>query len=179
MQTAWKRHVIDDSSRGADGIRLADVNGDGLPDIATGWEEGGTVRVYINPGPAKAGDKWPAVTVGRVGDVEDAVFADLDGDGAVDVVSCCEGKTKTMFIHWAPCERTRFRDEQAWQTEPLPASIPQPGPGGTAFFTDQIAFDLAQAIDFLVGRTDIRPIPLACPVKFPWNGRLTLRSSSG
>ena len=127
-ETAWKRQVIDDSSRGADGIRLADVNGDGLPDIATGWEEGGTVRVYINPGPAKAGDKWPAVTVGRVGDVEDAVFADLDGDGAMDVVSCCEGKTKTMFIHWAPRERDRYRDEQAWQTEPLPAFIASPVP---------------------------------------------------
>ena len=37
----WKRHVIDDTSRGADGTRLADINGDGLPDIATGWEQGG------------------------------------------------------------------------------------------------------------------------------------------
>ena len=36
----WPRHVIDDSSVGADGVRLADVNGDGLPDITTGWEEG-------------------------------------------------------------------------------------------------------------------------------------------
>jgi len=25
----WVRHTIDDSSRGADGTRLADVNGDG------------------------------------------------------------------------------------------------------------------------------------------------------
>jgi hypothetical protein len=50
-RAAWQRHVIDDASRGADGIRLADVNGDGLPDIAAGWEEGGTVRAYLNPGP--------------------------------------------------------------------------------------------------------------------------------
>ena len=33
--------MIDASSRGADGVRLADVNGDGLMDITTGWEEGG------------------------------------------------------------------------------------------------------------------------------------------
>ncbi|MCP4194102.1 MAG: hypothetical protein GY768_26125, partial [Planctomycetaceae bacterium] len=32
---AWQRHTIDDSSRGADGVRLMDVNGDGLMDIAT------------------------------------------------------------------------------------------------------------------------------------------------
>ena len=36
----WNRHTIDNSSRGADGIRLLDVNADGLLDIATGWEEG-------------------------------------------------------------------------------------------------------------------------------------------
>jgi hypothetical protein len=119
---SWPRHVIDDSSKGADGIRLADVNGDGLPDITTGWEQGGAVRVYLNPGPAKAKEKWPVVTVGHVGDVEDAVFADLDGDGAIDVVSSCEGKTRSMFIHWAPNERGRYLDKKAWRTEPLPAS---------------------------------------------------------
>ena len=35
-QGPWKCHIIDDSSRGADGARLADVNGDGLIDITTG-----------------------------------------------------------------------------------------------------------------------------------------------
>ena len=69
---------------------MADADGNGLPDIATGWEEGGLVRVYLNPGPGKAHQRWPAVTVGRVADVEDAVLADLDNDGAVDVVSSCE-----------------------------------------------------------------------------------------
>src|SRR5687768_12258605 len=62
----WGRHTIDDSSRGADGVRLADVNGDGHLDIASGWEEAGIVRLYLNPGPAKAQERWPAVTVGNV-----------------------------------------------------------------------------------------------------------------
>ncbi|MGK0200289.1 MAG: hypothetical protein ACI91J_003579, partial [Yoonia sp.] len=57
----WTRHTIDDSSRGADVTRLGDVNQDGLPDIVTGWEQGGITRVYVNPGPAKAKEKWPAV----------------------------------------------------------------------------------------------------------------------
>lgn len=43
----WKRHVIDNTSRGADGVKLGDIDGDGLPDIVTGWEEGGEVRAYI------------------------------------------------------------------------------------------------------------------------------------
>ena len=95
-QGPWQRHTIDNSSRGADGVRLADANGDGLMDIVTGWEEGGVVRLYLNPGPEKAKNKWPAVTVGRVNNIEDAVMVDLDNDGAIDVVSSCEGRIKTM-----------------------------------------------------------------------------------
>jgi hypothetical protein len=122
---AWKRHTIDDSSTGADGVRMADVNGDGLLDITTGWEEGGTVCVYLNPGPAKAKAKWSAVTVGKVGSVEDAAFVDLDGDGAMDVVSSCEGNVRTMFVHWAPKDKTNYLDPTTWKTQPLPASQDQ------------------------------------------------------
>ncbi len=118
----WKRHTIDDSSRGADGVRLADANGDGLLDIATAWEEGGIVRVYLNPGPKKAKQKWPAVTVGEVKSGEDAVLVDLDGDGAMDVVSSCEGRTKTMYVHWAPKDKTKYLDPTAWKTEAIPAT---------------------------------------------------------
>ena len=70
----WQRHTIDNSSKGADGVRLLDVNGDGLLDVATGWEEGGVVRAYLNPGPGKSKAEWPAVTVGKVKSAEDAVF---------------------------------------------------------------------------------------------------------
>lgn len=115
----WPRHTIDDSSRGADGVRLADVNGDGRMDIATGWEEGGVIRVYINPGPGMARKRWPAVTVGGPQSAEDAVLVDLDGDGAVDVVSACEGKTQSMFVHWAPREPSRYLEPSAWQTDPV------------------------------------------------------------
>ncbi|QNN21886.1 VCBS repeat-containing protein [Planctomycetales bacterium ZRK34] len=118
----WARHVIDDSSRGADGVRLGDVNGDGLMDIVTGWEEGGVVRVYVNPGPQLAKQKWPAVSVGRAKNVEDAVFVDLDNDGALDVVSSCEGKTRTMYVHWAPRDPGKLLDESSWTTEAIPAT---------------------------------------------------------
>lgn len=115
-------HVIDNSSAGADGVRLADANGDRLPNVAAGWEEGGLIRVYLHPGTRAARRPWPAVTVGQVSSPEDAVFADLDGDGVVDVVSCCEGQEKTVFFHWAPRERSRYLDPTAWKTEALPAS---------------------------------------------------------
>lgn len=121
-EEVWKRHTIDDHSKGADGVRLADVNGDGLMDIATGWEEGGVVRAYLHPGHKKAKAKWPAVTVGQVRSAEDAVFADLDNDGQFDVISSCEGGTKTMFVHWAPKEPDSFLDPQEWKSASIPVT---------------------------------------------------------
>ncbi len=118
----WVRHTIDDASEGADGTRLADVNGDGLLDIATGWEEGGRIRVALNPGPSASARRWPAVTVGAVGSPEDAVLVDLDDDGAVDVISSCEGRVRTMWVHWAPTDEAQYFNPSAWQTEPIPAS---------------------------------------------------------
>lgn len=115
----WARHTIDNSSRGADGVRLKDVNGDGHLDIATGWEEGGVIRAYLNPGPKKAAETWPAVTVGEVKSPEDAVFVDLDDDGAFDVVSSCEGNTRAMFVHWAPKDPDQYLNPNAWKTEEL------------------------------------------------------------
>ncbi len=122
LNQPWKRRTIDKSSRGADGTRLADVNGDGLPDIVTGWEQGGVTRLYLNPGPDKAKELWPAVTVGEAKDVEDAVFVDLDRDGRLDVVSSCEGKNNVMLVHWAPKAIADLLNPKAWETVRLPAS---------------------------------------------------------
>ncbi len=119
---AWPRHTIDNASHGADGVRLADVDGDRALDIVTPWEEGGRIRVCINPGPKKARQPWPSFRVGTVGAPEDAVFVDLDADGAVDVVSACEGRVRRMWVHWAPNDRSDYTNGSAWQTESFAAS---------------------------------------------------------
>jgi hypothetical protein len=117
----WKVNVIDDTSRGADGVKLTDLNGDGLMDICTGWEEGGVTRVYLHPGKAECRKAWPRVTVGKTPSVEDAAFIDLNGDGTMDVVSCSEGKTRRMYVHWAPA-KDKLLDAAAWKQEELPGS---------------------------------------------------------
>ncbi|MEM8952833.1 MAG: VCBS repeat-containing protein [Verrucomicrobiota bacterium] len=123
----WLRHTIDgpdaeDGRRGADGVRLADANRDGLLDITTGWEQGGSVRVCLNPGPENSKDLWPAVTIGSVRGVEDAVFVDLDHDGAIDVVSSTEDKNKPVYVHWAPASLDDYLKPEAWSTKPIPAT---------------------------------------------------------
>jgi len=55
--------------KGADGVRLADANGDGRPDIATGWEQGGMLN-------------------GVDGVKHDLIaLADLYDDGALDAIT--------------------------------------------------------------------------------------------
>jgi hypothetical protein len=46
------------------------VNGDGRADVATGWEEGGTIRACLHPGEVDGGEKFDLVEL-----------IDLDGDG--------------------------------------------------------------------------------------------------
>ena len=121
-ESPWQCHIIDDTAKGADGVKLADVNRDGFMDVTTGWEEEGLTRVYLNPGPEKAKEKWPFVTTGQTPSAEDAVFVDLDRDGAFDVVSCCEGSCQSMFVHWAPASRDEYLQESKWRSQVIPAS---------------------------------------------------------
>ena len=116
---SWPRHTIDDSSTGADGVKLADWNQDGWLDIVTGWEEGGLTRVYLHPGPTQVKKQWPQETVGQTPDVEDAVFVDLAPAGPLAVLSCTEGKTKQLFLHW-PLIGANGKTQ--WQQQSIPAA---------------------------------------------------------
>jgi hypothetical protein len=112
----WPRHVIDQTSQGADGVRCADVNKDDLLDIVTGWEEGGDVRIAVNPGAEDAAEEWPSFSVGRAADPEDAVMVDLDGDGWLDVVSCTEGGDRNVYVHWNPGDESGM----SWKMQQVP-----------------------------------------------------------
>ncbi len=143
----WPCHTIDQTSRGADGVRLGDVNHDGFMDLVTGWEEGGVTRLSLNPGPDHVKDAWPSVTVGPASNVEDAVLADLDGDGALDVISCCEGTTATMYVHWGPKETANLLDAAAWKTQAIPATAGKQ----MWMYCSPLQIDGAGGIDLLVG----------------------------
>lgn len=120
----WKLHTIDAGSRGADGVRLGDINKDGLPDVTTGWEEGGQIRVCLHPGHENVTQVWPSVTVGMVKSPEDAVFADINGDGQLDVVSCCEGSQQSVNLHFNPGPQDLLKPDQ-WKTEIVAATHKQ------------------------------------------------------
>lgn len=150
----WKMHVIDNEGRGSDGTKLMDINGDGLPDITTAWEEDGSTRVYLNPGPGKAHQPWPKVIVGRTPSAEDALFVDLDGDGHVDVVTATEGKSRRMYVHWAPTRPSDFSEARAWDQATLPATIDVTH----WMYAQAMNLDGRHGIDLVVGgKAGVRP----------------------
>ena len=100
---------------------MLDINNDKRLDIATGWEEGGVIRAYLHPGNAKVTERWPMIEVGKVKSPEDAVFVDLDGDGDEDIVSCSEGRTRTVHFHWSPRNDPQ-RKVLPWRTQAVPVT---------------------------------------------------------
>jgi len=85
------------------------------------------------------------VTVGKVGSPEDAVFVDLDGDGNLDVVSSCEGKTRSIYFHFAPA-REKILDAKEWTTVALAASS-----GKQWMFCLPMQVDGVRGIDLVCG----------------------------
>jgi hypothetical protein len=143
----WRLHVIDNEGAGSDGTKLADVNGDGLPDITTAWEEHGASRIYVHPGFARVREPWPKVTVGRTPDAEDSVFADLDGDGRLDIVNSSEGKTRKVFVQWAPKEPADYLVAEKWTQGVFPATD-----GRTRWmFAEPVQIDGRYGLDLVLG----------------------------
>jgi len=106
----------DGGTSGADGTDLIDFDGDGDLDVVTGWEESGNILVYLNPcnptdphlkNGCSTGNavmaEWPKVNVSptvTIKDIEDAVFADLNGDCVPEsVISAMEGETDKVCVH--------------------------------------------------------------------------------
>jgi hypothetical protein len=148
--SSWRRHVIDDQSVGADGIKMADWNHDGLADWVTGWEEGGKIRIYTHPGTKDVRNlkKWPTLTVGKVADPEDAVFIDFNQDGALDVLSSSEGKEQALHVHWAPSHsKADYLNPGLWRTEKIPFSMKN----SLWMFCEPAQVDGRNGVDFFSG----------------------------
>ncbi|NND05511.1 MAG: DUF1961 family protein [Saprospiraceae bacterium] len=118
-QLGWRQHTIDADGQGADGIKLYDANGDGRSDIVTGWEESGQTKMYLHPGSDHVRTPWPSYTLGTTPSVEDAVWMDVDGDGVPEVISCTEGKDKSIYVHQATGE---IHDTVQWVQSVVPGA---------------------------------------------------------
>ena len=119
----WTRHAIDRALSGGDGVCLHDADGDADLDIAVGWEQAGVSRLYLNPGAGQASKQaWPRIDVGPAEAVEDAVMADVDADGRVDVISATEGGSRRLMVHFAP-PAGDDSGPAAWSTVAFPKEL--------------------------------------------------------
>ena len=97
--TAWKQHLIDDTWSQAHSLALADINGDGTPDLVTGKrfmahngsdpDEYGKLGVYwyeLRRGPSPKWTKHAISYDQGIGSGVNLCAVDLDRDGDIDVV---------------------------------------------------------------------------------------------
>jgi hypothetical protein len=48
--TRWARHIVEDGGVAVEALAVADLNGDGRPDIVAAGRQTGNVRIYWNEG---------------------------------------------------------------------------------------------------------------------------------
>jgi hypothetical protein len=65
-------------------VVTGDVNGDGYPDVLTGWTSGATVSVRLND---KQGGLTPGTDVSLGGSIYALALGDVDGNGTLDLVA--------------------------------------------------------------------------------------------
>src|SRR5262245_36447465 len=138
-KNGWLECTIDGSENvdscggrnGADGVNVADVDGDGDLDVVSGWEESNNAFIYFNPlvNPLEISStqtcrgQWPLVdstggfaTTG----VEDATFGDLDADGVIDsMISSNEQERREVGVH-ALKPGMPIEQRGSWVGEQLP-----------------------------------------------------------
>lgn len=120
LVTPWVRHEIYKSTlSGADGVNIATINGSMA--ITSPWEQSSKVTVSLMH-PTDPTMVWPTVILpGAISAPEDSVFADVDNDGAMDVITVGDG-SKKIWISFGPTNPADTLTAAAWTTITLNAA---------------------------------------------------------
>ena len=88
--------VLQNTSYGVSSVSCGDVNGDGLVDIVVAISNTGTVGWYQNNGNEKFGELQTLKSDRSMG-FSDVIVADVNGDGALDVVAAATYRSR-LFL---------------------------------------------------------------------------------
>lgn len=175
--SGWTMHTILAGANGAgfpdgaDGIDMADVDGDGLLDVAVGHEQGLRATLSFNPGTTGnlVEGLWPTVTLpstgGNLCSPEDVAIADVDLDGALDLVAACETGLVRVTVLYAPTPpntRSELLDPANWTRVDLTASATN----GRAMRVRAIDLAGDSAVELVVGGKESDGPPEAAHVGY-------------
>ena len=86
----WQRNVLDESFAGGHAVYWGDFDGDGDEDLIAGHREksprSGTVGLYTYENAVEGAWETRAIDEGGMA-TEDAIVADINGDGKLDIVA--------------------------------------------------------------------------------------------
>ncbi|MFV0277444.1 MAG: FG-GAP repeat domain-containing protein [Parahaliea sp.] len=123
---SWAEHLVDSQDvnggvpiRGGDGLKMADLDGDGYLDIVSVQEDSSHLRIAFGSADT---DQWTLVTLAEghlAGAAEDVAIGDINGDGWLDLIFACEEAHLVYFQNPGAAQRST-----AW-----PSVIPAPSVG--------------------------------------------------
>ena len=127
--TSWARRTIASNQGSLNSMDVADLNGDGRPDVVTGEHRGSLkVTVWQN---VNNGASWTAHTVGTGQESHLGTrLADLDRDGDIDIVSIAWDAYQYLHV-WrndAKTDTTATKTETATPTTSATPTAARPGP---------------------------------------------------
>ncbi len=139
---SWVEHRIDDQElagglplRGADGLKLADLDRDGYLDSVSVHEDSNHVRLAFGTGRS---DRWILVTLAEgkiVEGAEDTALGDINGDTWPDLIVACEGGSVIYFQNPGGQPGVNVRDSKLWKSA-IPSTTKERGSWIRVFLAD-------------------------------------------
>ena len=116
----WIPHVLFSGVCCTDGTRVADMDGDGRPDIVTSIEESGEAVILFS----QIDGGWTSATIGAgmIKRPEDTLPVDIERDGDLDLLISQENRSQKHTICFNPGNGDLARNAERWVCEIVPAT---------------------------------------------------------
>ncbi len=147
----WPMHTIYLGDKLCNGLDGRDINGDGLTDYVTNYEDNGNIVIMFHPGLDKAKEPWPSILIGNFPTAESCCFGDVDGDGNADVI-VAHGDQRVsdvsgLAVIWNPGIE-RVDKVEAWESsQGIAGSVEI----GNYLYVRVADIDLDDAMDIIAG----------------------------